>query len=554
MRAPYKVCLLAAGRGNRLSSAKILHKALLPVADKAIISHIIDRFPPDVEIVIAVGYKADQVKNFLSLAYPHRLIRIVLVDMWQGSGSGPGYSLLACEQYLQSPFVFTSIDTIVTEAVSPPTTNWIGVAPVNDSAPYLMAEVTGNRVSAFHDKTTKQDLQKQGISLHSLLPNAFIGMAGVHNFSDFWLSLHENKGHLVDGEVQVAAGLKGLIARDLHTIPFTWFDTGTDTALEETRQTFTRSVVAPKTAEQLYIQNDIVIKFFAEEGIADRRVARAQKLRAVVPAIIDRAGNFYSYRKVPGQLLSEVPNVRVFESFLEFCLEKIWQPLTLSVEARADFVTRCDTFYRTKTMERLTQFYRTTDIKDKPIHINGLPIPSLTDLLQRVPWSELKHGTPVLFHGDLQPENVIVRKRGAFTLIDWRQDFAGLLDYGDIYYDFAKLDHALLINANVIRQDLFDVQLQDDHVHLQYHARSHLLEFRRVLHDFIDEQGYSVSRVKLLSALIYLNIAPLHHSLYNVFLYYLGQYLLAAELNHYAPSLPHVNRSKARIAPAALRH
>ena len=41
----------------------------------------------------------------------------------------------------------------------------------------------------------------------------------------------------------------------------------------------------------------------------------------------------------------------------------------------------------------------------------------------------------VNFHGDLQPENVIVTKNNKFKLIDWRTDFSGV-SYGDIYYEF----------------------------------------------------------------------------------------------------------------------
>ena len=50
-----KVCILAAGIGSRNKCIEGLHKALLPLNNKPVISHIIDSFPQDVEIVIAFG-------------------------------------------------------------------------------------------------------------------------------------------------------------------------------------------------------------------------------------------------------------------------------------------------------------------------------------------------------------------------------------------------------------------------------------------------------------------------------------------------------------------
>ena len=47
--------------------------------------------------------------------------------------------------------------------------------------------------------------------------------------------------------------------------------------------------------------------------------------------------------------------------------------------------------------------------------ISGIPCQSLCELLDGVPWDELADGVPVVFHGDLQPENVIVSSHNDFT-------------------------------------------------------------------------------------------------------------------------------------------
>ena len=62
----FKLCILAAGRGTRNRSITGLHKALLPIENKAVISHIIECVSESTEIIIAVGYKSEQVKSYIN--------------------------------------------------------------------------------------------------------------------------------------------------------------------------------------------------------------------------------------------------------------------------------------------------------------------------------------------------------------------------------------------------------------------------------------------------------------------------------------------------------
>ena len=60
-----KLCIFSAGRGTRNNNVDGLHKALLPIENKPTISHIIEKFDKAVEIVIAVGYKSEQIKSYV---------------------------------------------------------------------------------------------------------------------------------------------------------------------------------------------------------------------------------------------------------------------------------------------------------------------------------------------------------------------------------------------------------------------------------------------------------------------------------------------------------
>ena len=128
----FKLCVLAAGKGTRNKSINGLHKALYPIENQAVISHIINCVSDDTEIVIAIGYKSEQVKTYIKHIFPNRNIKFVAIDNYDRPGSGPGLSLLKCKKYLQSPFIFTSTDTIleapgIFERLDE---NWMGVSHV----------------------------------------------------------------------------------------------------------------------------------------------------------------------------------------------------------------------------------------------------------------------------------------------------------------------------------------------------------------------------------------------------------------------------------------
>jgi len=93
----YKFCILCAGKGTRNNDVDGLHKALLPLENKPVISYLIDKLDPKVEIVIAVGYKSEQIKTYLDEVYSNRKITYVDVENYDGVGSGPGLSLLSCK-------------------------------------------------------------------------------------------------------------------------------------------------------------------------------------------------------------------------------------------------------------------------------------------------------------------------------------------------------------------------------------------------------------------------------------------------------------------------
>lgn len=222
----YKVVILAAGTGSRMKDfTKTFNKVLIPIQGKPTICHIIEKFLKDIEIVIAVGYKKESVMDYLSIAYPERKITFVEVDNFDKQGSGPGYSLLCCKNYLQCPFIQFAGDTLVAEEIPIPDKNWFGIAKVNNTERFCSVKVEKGRIVRIDDKMKTDN------------NFAFIGLGGVYNYKAFWAKLEKSKD-LIKGEIQVSNGFRALIEEGLFPKNFKWFDTGTVESYEHASENY----------------------------------------------------------------------------------------------------------------------------------------------------------------------------------------------------------------------------------------------------------------------------------------------------------------------------
>ena len=302
-----KFCILAAGKGTRNNNIEGLHKALLPLENKPTISHIIDKLG-DTEIVIAVGYKSEQIKTYMNLVHSDKNITYVDVDNYDGVGSGPGYSLLCCKEHLQEPFVFTSVDTLVTDDIDIMSIdeNWLGVSSVDSDSSLQYCLVEGSK---YLDRL-----------YYGAGDTAYIGMAGIQDYEIFWDSLEKHK--IIKDEYQVVHGFDGL--EHMRLINFTWYDTGNNKSYNDTKKVFCNDIVANKSDEAIFIHQDKVIKYFNDPEKVSKRKKRTEYLNGTCTDIEVINDNMYSYDYVGGTLLSNVTDENVMKNFLNYCQDNLW--------------------------------------------------------------------------------------------------------------------------------------------------------------------------------------------------------------------------------------
>ena len=161
--------------------------------------------------------------------------------------------------------------------------------------------------------------------------------------------------------------------------------------------------------------------------------------------------------------------------------------------------------------------------QDEEEVINGASIPPLSEIFKTVPWPLLSEGVATRMHGDLHFENILLSESGEYYLLDWRQNFGGLLEYGDLYYDLAKLLHGLIVSHELVNKNMFSVDKNDNIINYNLLRKHSLVENEKQFFNYIQKKNLDPYKVRLLTSIIFLNIAPLHHYPYSKMLFYLGK-------------------------------
>ena len=519
----HTVVIPTAGIGSRLGKlTKFLNKSLISVSNKPSISHIIEKFPKETDFIIPVGYKSNLVREFLELAHPDLRFQFIEVSPFSGEGSGLGLSLLSCKQYLQKPFIFISCDSLVREEIPLIDKDWMG---------FGKAEKVDQFRKVYIDKSIVLDICEKNIeATKNHYP--YVGIAGIHSYEEFWSNMDKGGNEAI--EVGESFGLKGLLPKKIEAIEFSWNDTGSLDGLEKANKEYydkDSPNILKKENETIWFVNNKVIKFSDDINFIKNRILRAEKIKEFIPKIVNSKRNMYSYEKVEGLTLSKAVTKKVFKDFLKFS-ERFFEKISLSNEELKSFRNSCNEFYKIKTFQRVDLFLSSFQEKDLSQVINGQNIPKVKDLLDNLDWNYLSEGEPSRFHGDYHFENVIWSKdSNKFTLLDWRQEFAGSIEIGDVYYDLAKLLHGLIISHEIIDKGYYEIKWDDNKVDFDFLRNQKLILCERLFYDWLDENGYDGKKVKILTSLIFLNIAALHHNPYSHLLFALGKMMLNDEIN-----------------------
>lgn len=516
----YKVLITVAGASRHLGDlVKYTNHSLIRIGKKPTLSYIIESYPLDVTIVIVVGYFANQIKDFVKITYPNRNFEFVEVDKYEGTGSSLGYSILQAKAKLQCPFIYHAGDTIISQKVPEPKNNWIAGFKSDNTANYASLNIVGENVLRIDDK---------GATNYGYIHNVHMGLVGINEYTKFWDTLeklyeqHKNNPKLGDMMV-INEMLKNKSI--FHFKPFgQWFDVGNIDAIHQVRKEVDdKFFILDKSTESIFIFDNFVVKFFYDIKNVEERVFRASTLKGLVPSIQESIGNFYRYEYVKGDLLSRVIIPSEIYSFFSWAQDNLWLEQKNKNITQEKFQKVCYEFYYNKSLSRISDMEEMFNIQDKENIINKEKIPSIKVMLKKIDFNWLSGGEYCSFHGDFVLDNILKTKNG-YCLLDWRQNFGGLLEGGDKYYDLAKFNHNLVVSHDIINKNLFNIDFDENgDISCDIMRRHNLVVCQETFHHWLEDNDYDLKKVKALTALIWLNMSPLHHHPLNLFLYYFGK-------------------------------
>lgn len=507
----YKVLLTTSGLGSRLGNlTKFTNKSLVRIGNKPVISHIIELYPQDVEFIVTLGHYGSHVKQYLTLAHSNRNITFVEVDNYMGEGSSLLYSISLCEEYLQCPFIFHACDTILDKNYISDidfSTNWSVGGGGDNSQSYRTINSVNGKIASINEKGEQN------------FDFVYVGVSGIKQYEIFWdicrnILKTVRTSDLSDCHVIRKMNDFSIISVD------EWYDIGNVDALKRTRSKIKGTVhVLDKEDENIFILDNFVIKFFYNKKICYDRILRTQNLKGLVPTLLETSENFYKYSYVEADVFSSVVDTNKFKNLLNWSTQNLWVK-----KEDPSFKKNALSFYKDKTILRIEKFLEKYNLTDEDDSINGIRVPSLKKLIEEIDFNSIIGTSPCGFHGDFILDNILI-KDDDFTLIDWRQDFNGSIDAGDMRYDLAKLNHNLILNHEILANNNYSINFENG-VYCDVLVKKSLLECQEILREFCDANKIPYKKIQILTSLIWLNMSPLHEHPLDMFLFYFGKYNL----------------------------
>ena len=510
--------IACAGLGSRMQEVNSdLHKALLPLRGKPILEHIVSSVPREHRLVFLLGHQSKQIRDFVELVFPDRLKIFVSVPDFASEMSGTGVSLLAAESELSQSFWYTPCDGIFSDSLTLVASNefadsvYVG-APLDsviDPSNYCLFRTDSNKILDVIDKP------KNFSSLDHSDMAVFTGLMFIKN-KDLFFSEIIHGGHLNFTE----SILKG---STVEVISY-WRDLGHPS--EYKREVQKNEVFDfSKPNEVTYQIDHRILKWWSDDSIPLKKAEKPKVLPDFFPLNIETKGQFLIYEKVPGSTLYPKLSTQIFENLLEWLENGFW--LSQNIDLSDDLTS----FYIDKSRKRIDLISNLLPYSLDHVYINneGLRVEPRV-LLEEFPWTEIvSNPIPTIIHGDLQFDNIILKTGGGFSLIDWRPEFGKNLVFGDKYYDLAKLYGGMLIDYSQIKKNQMEFNLSDGTYSYSVNSCQNFREISSILEHYIHERSYSWRKVRLITALIYLNMCPLHERPFADILFFkafelLGEY------------------------------
>jgi len=512
------VLITTSGTGSRLHNyTKNTNKSLLNIGDKYALCYIIDNYDKNTEFIITLGYYGNHVKEFLNIAYPDYNIKFIEIDKYEGVGSSLGYSLLKCKEMLQKPFYFHCCDSIILNKI-----------PIHKDCNtlFLFNTLEFNNYSTAKVNLENQSVVKMNKKGCTQYDYGYSGVFYMKSYDLFWKYLEEIYNNNINNfELSDVDSIIKMVDNNTdfkYILLSDYYDSGNCDALKILRNIVKRNYdVIEKSNESICFLDNKVIKFNTNIEHTKNIYLRHLHMNNMCAKILSYSDNFICMEKVNGTIMSKL-TYNCMNELLNYFLNNLWD----SSKTDSKYKENCYNFYVNKTYSRINLLNLENEINI----INGVQCLPIKQLITNIDEKYYINDTFVKFHGDFIFDNIL-KTDDKFVLIDWRENFDGNLDYGDIYYEFAKLKHNLIFNHKNILNNLFTIDINDKEVNVDLKCNYLLMEQTNELDNFLIKHKYDVTKVNIIMSIVWLNMSPLYEGDLRWFLFYFGKYNLTKFLN-----------------------
>ena len=137
----------------------------------------------------------------------------------------------------------------------------------------------------------------------------------------------------------------------MYSQKFSWTDIGTRDKFYKANKSFLNKKNTfdfSKKDEYIYFIEDKIIKYFADNRNVKNRYLRSKELKGLTPKIENIKNNFYSYKKIEGNVLYDLNNPEITLNLLTWLNKNLWIPKLLEESELINFSKLCKEFYLRK--------------------------------------------------------------------------------------------------------------------------------------------------------------------------------------------------------------
>ncbi|MAH97721.1 MAG: hypothetical protein CMA12_00010 [Euryarchaeota archaeon] len=511
------VLITTAGIGERLKPYTAhLNKGILPFRNKPAIIKIIDAYPSKTKFLVCVGYKSKDVINILAFYRYLKRVKIIKVDKFDNESGSLTYTLKKAIKYINEPFFYHANDSMIDSI--PKINKFKNTIFLNKNKSYndlYRKVIISKNTIEFLSKKTKINNKKNIFN--------YVGICFIYDYKKFSEVIKNSKLKIGESEF-----IEKNIKNFCYNILEKWVDIGNIHSFE--KNAYSNYNVLPKSNQQIFFNNDYVLKYFNDPKKINNLIKRSKKLKTITPILYKFRDNFVYYKFINGKMFNN-QNIIKLPNLLNYFNKKIWRIKFNKKTNLINHKKNLNDFYREKTFSRVKSYLFNNKIKDNWSYINNFKVDKIYNLLEKINWDLILTSKPSLMHGDLHFENILIGNYNKIITLDIRDDFKNINNFGDQYYDLAKILHGIIISHNVVNKNLYFFKKIKNKIIIKINKEKKFHSNLSSFYKFCNDNNLDINKIELLCSLIYLNIADLHHSPYSHFLFNLGKLMLMKFLN-----------------------